>query len=813
MKLFPIGTSRLHEPLSFLVESGNVNFPGLGYFHSPSQIFFLIDLLCNRKTISANESRFFFRKDQTPPNQFQASIWHDCDMREVQLERAQKLFVQSDVLVIEVSTLKTYMANGIPSQGNPNFYHNIPYSIAWKQNYYHLYHPEIDCIEIDESNSIDSFFYNLNSYSIELSKPIIIVGHLVDPKNPNSNRLNLNRKLKESSEKYESIYYYDASHLISKFGFRVLENGSIDIHHLPWEALETQAEEIINIADSRIKKNKIIMDSEQIKNKSVFLESGDMDAWQSDITQRKNFGIDVDLEELEFNIENFLFIKTLEKAEEILSKKPNLDIDIVFTKFYSSIKLCSSMLESMNLKNLARKYSFLNWVPIESEKLFEDINKIEILDRKVDYFFSHFNWLNPSNKDASNFSNLFISSARYNPYLYNILQTNAFITSRKDDFSYIRCMFRLGRNKSVLTAINQNNLYGYKKFYFNLALAQSGIQCVYSNKNRDELIDFNEYDRLNLAREKSILKRANKTSKKISSTFAGKIAVCVSGQLRGHKHCLRKWINNIHSLSDADLYISTWDTNPQPLINTSTMNRFLSKSVCNIINETPGIENHSLEQIFSSLGNNDLLVTEEYLQTYNPKKVFIKNEIEFENECKEKYGQLNRHTLNQLKMFYQMNACFQLLENNQDYDLVIRIRPDLGHSNITESILTKAFNAPNSVGVLMNQVDGIDDKFAIMDMDTAEIYASIWPDLYASEDLNYLFLDRAKFAESLLLRHLYSHGINPYLILGLKYGGLINEKYDDDTVKNYLFNLIENKNTNPQHFSIADIIYKRMIGE
>jgi len=60
MKIFPIGTSRLHEPLSLIKEK--VNFPGVGYFHSTSQILHWLEVLSGKRSISIEESSFFFEK-------------------------------------------------------------------------------------------------------------------------------------------------------------------------------------------------------------------------------------------------------------------------------------------------------------------------------------------------------------------------------------------------------------------------------------------------------------------------------------------------------------------------------------------------------------------------------------------------------------------------------------------------------------------------------------------------------------------------------------------------------------------------------
>ena len=120
-----------------------------------------------------------------------------------------------------------------------------------------------------------------------------------------------------------------------------------------------------------------------------------------------------------------------------------------------------------------------------------------------------------------------------------------------------------------------------------------------------------------------------------------------------------------------------------------------------------------------------------------------------------------------------IEQAFKLIPSSDKYDLIVRLRPDLNFVEITESDLYATSADSLSCYVLMNQVDGIDDKFALMDGTTAEIYSSIYS-CFENQGLNYLDLDHAKFAESLVLRHLYAEGMTPKLLKNYKFGGLSN---------------------------------------
>lgn len=246
LRVFPIGTSRLHEPMSLFSEN-EVSFPGLGYFHSPMQICDLIDILMEKKILSKEECKFFFRKDQIPKNIFNLEIWDDSKYIEV-LKNVKKLFEEADFYVIEISAMKSWLYNEIHIQGNPNYYNNIPYADVWKKCYYKQYHPDLN-IQNFEKNKIEDEIKYINNFLVKANKKALILGHLVDPNNPNKHRVKLNSMIKESIEgiNNSNLTFYNTMPLVEEYGFRILENGTTDIHHLPWNALEKQAKDMRHI--------------------------------------------------------------------------------------------------------------------------------------------------------------------------------------------------------------------------------------------------------------------------------------------------------------------------------------------------------------------------------------------------------------------------------------------------------------------------------------------------------------------------------------------------------------------------------------
>ncbi|MEA1892591.1 MAG: hypothetical protein U9N33_07775 [Campylobacterota bacterium] len=266
MKIFPIGTSRLHEPLSLLNQE-EVVFPGVGYFHTTSQVVDWIKILRGEKELNSHDAKFFFRKDQTLPNPFDLNLWKSENFKNT-LKEKQILFEKADVFIIEISTTKTHVFKDIHVNGNPNFSHNLSYAEAWGEyGYYEKMHPDMLVQRLSDEDNIYENLKYINDYLLESGKISILLGHLVDPDNPNQARVKHNRILKEAIQKLEDtqVFFYDTEHLVSEFGFRILDDKTIDIHHLPWEGLKKQSKEMYELLSTKLNS----------KSKELYLSLGE----------------------------------------------------------------------------------------------------------------------------------------------------------------------------------------------------------------------------------------------------------------------------------------------------------------------------------------------------------------------------------------------------------------------------------------------------------------------------------------------------------------------------------------------------------
>ena len=502
----------------------------------------------------------FFRKDQTPTNKFQTSLWKDGLARDAAFQRAISLFNESDVIVIEISSLKSFIVNSLAVQGNPNYYHNIPYKDIWNRNYYEDYHPEVLSHQAADKSEIQRLFAYLSDICSQKGKKAIVLGHLVDPKQPNATRKALNELLQDSSKGFKDISYFDTEKFVDEFGFRVLENGSVDIHHLPWIGLEALSDALLKVAKKICLKNSNV----EISG-SQFLTRHRKGSKVLNINSRDSKSL---LDALDLSVKEYKVSQSLFLAERLLQLKISFEeIKKCSNTLFTNVPLCCEFLFSKGLTNLSKEFESKGWEFKEEEILFKLIDEEQNLDRKVALFHTGFDWCSESIKNSSKFSSLFISSARYNAYLYNALQIHSYLTSGTDKDSYIRCMFRLGKPCEILGAYEQNEKSSLHDFFFTLASGQLG----FSAKKNNYYTSNDEYSRLNVMRSLRLsnppLSKRNRPSGKL------RVALCISGQLRGAVDCLPKWLSYFNGIANVDSFLATWDRNPNPNIQRNTIGR------------------------------------------------------------------------------------------------------------------------------------------------------------------------------------------------------------------------------------------------
>ena len=245
-RVMMIGTSRLHEPAERAIDD-DLFEPALlhaGYFHSAGQAADVLRLITAERTLTEDQSRLFFRRDQTPRNAFDMGVF----THEGLVARAREWAVaweHTSRVVVEVCSLKNYVLEGLHLQGNPNYYLNAPYKDVWKEGYYAHYLPELPVEVVDDT--VDDLRRELSAV-VELcdSRSVTVVPHLLRSDEVGTVRAQLFDAIQAAVAGLDLVLL-DTRPLVDEFGFRVLDDGSTDIHHLPMEGCRRFAAELSRV--------------------------------------------------------------------------------------------------------------------------------------------------------------------------------------------------------------------------------------------------------------------------------------------------------------------------------------------------------------------------------------------------------------------------------------------------------------------------------------------------------------------------------------------------------------------------------------
>lgn len=212
------------------------------------------------------------------------------------------------------------------------------------------------------------------------------------------------------------------------------------------------------------------------------------------------------------------------------------------------------------------------------------------------------------------------------------------------------------------------------KFYNHL---QRVYHCVY------ESVLLNKHQQKILIRQISqSIKLNNDIQREITKP---KVAVCISGLYRGHKQALESIYENLVVPYDADVFVHSWDQE----------STWLGFGGSPFFSRVFGINNmafapneiHDLFKLQDYLPNTFKILKEPIYQNFtgkifkeifSPKKIIIENQKEFERKIvKDSNYTMLRGSLNQVKMFHGIKASLDLALAYNDYDYIVRIRPDV----------------------------------------------------------------------------------------------------------------------------------------
>ncbi|GGP85060.1 WcbI family polysaccharide biosynthesis putative acetyltransferase [Shewanella ulleungensis] len=209
---------------------------------------------------------------------------------------------------------------------------------------------------------------------------------------------------------------------------------------------------------------------------------------------------------------------------------------------------------------------------------------------------------------------------------------------------------------------------------------------VSKSKFRNEIINSIELNESIKLEDKYLARRLLSTNRRFPSTkvkarlneVKPKLAVCISGQLRGYKQTFQSINDALAPFFDFDVYISTWSSVgsrlPYPLVAADRVfeGSFLKcfKSVLSSGNVTWNDFCLMYPTLLTALQDNNS-IDKDYINSAfkGANEVFLDIEDDITVEL----------LSNQEKMYYKIARCYEMLEHNgkeEDYDFVLRARPD-----------------------------------------------------------------------------------------------------------------------------------------
>lgn len=217
-----------------------------------------------------------------------------------------------------------------------------------------------------------------------------------------------------------------------------------------------------------------------------------------------------------------------------------------------------------------------------------------------------------------------------------------------------------------------------------------------------------------------------------------KVALCISGQLRGYIEAfdtVKRFIINNKDI-EVDVYIHSWKNIGARQLSAINIERISSAMNFNKVFKeiSYGFSEKELHNKYFSLNNlicNQQLITEKELELfYNTTNVVLDDENE------DSFNQMT----NSEKMYFKMYAVNQLVkESKKKYDIVIRTRPDIKIDKMFSLNWNKIAEMCNRRNIVFGDTYSYTLDFSLFAMSEAfiigsqrnmDIYTSTWENMY-----------------------------------------------------------------------------------
>jgi hypothetical protein len=181
------------------------------------------------------------------------------------------------------------------------------------------------------------------------------------------------------------------------------------------------------------------------------------------------------------------------------------------------------------------------------------------------------------------------------------------------------------------------------------------------------------------------------------------VALCISGQLRGYKEAFVSIKKTIVDTLQPDIFVHVWqDVGFKEPYQSSHANRVFQGQFLKAYNNLFLTKDYKeikemLASLFVLFNENTVITKEQLIDFYQTDFVIVEDDQAWP------YAKFN----NQKKMFHKIDACNQMVQEygqavDKQYDLVIRLRPDLeiqAHNNIDWQEVAENCNSKKAVYV------------------------------------------------------------------------------------------------------------------
>lgn len=213
-----------------------------------------------------------------------------------------------------------------------------------------------------------------------------------------------------------------------------------------------------------------------------------------------------------------------------------------------------------------------------------------------------------------------------------------------------------------------------------------------------------------------------------------RVAVCIGGQLRGFRQTFPSLVPLVQEL-DADVFVHAWDdigTFSGPAAKAQALARLpVLLEHRERLSQDPSWAETAFPRTIAAL-DAPTATTADALEFYGARKAVIESGADFaasmQHEWIKNWG--IPPNVNQCKLLYKVWACHQMAQDAEDYDIFIRIRPDLRMLNVcSRDVLRVGMSRSIVAGsyMLAPEYHGFSDQFAIGSSFAMSAYSNIWP--------------------------------------------------------------------------------------